>query len=468
MRAIFSREGSRDGKAGRKLKMRRGILALGCVASILLPSVAGAKVIINVGGSRRDDGSVTAGREAANLEGCLSGAETRHVANHNCFNIPTTCSSLPPGEGGCTGAHTGWEGGAGNASDLSALSSEIASAGVDNIDHITCFSQGCAMVAAMNLTNVKVVMINPAIAAGTPITGASNITVYRGQAPMEPTSYPSLVNPLWTNSQFEAAGATVREYDTHGVFHDQKGAIREHYADSPASCPDTPAPPAPPTGDCKEPNCTSLICQAFCGVTALCKDGPVFRPIDPNQMIGPVGVGTDRAVPGDEPLAYQIEFENQATANATVQEVAISNSLSPYFDWSTLKFTSVIYGGRRLTVPAGANSLITTDVPVNDGCVISGTGSLAVKIALQFDSGSGVISLGMQVIDPTTGTWPADAAAGILPPGNSTCATGFVEYSVQPLASLASGTVITNQASIVFDANDPIVTNTVSNTIAAP
>ncbi|HEY0388953.1 MAG TPA: hypothetical protein VGC71_10975, partial [Gaiellales bacterium] len=58
-----------------------------------------------------------------------------------------------------------------------------------------------------------------------------------------------------------------------------------------------------------------------------------------------------------------------------------------------------------------------------------------------------------------------DAAAGILPP-STTCLGGSLEYSVLPLDSDEPGTVITNQASIVFDANPAIVTNQVSNTVA--
>ena len=65
-----------------------------------------------------------------------------------------------------------------------------------------------------------------------------------------------------------------------------------------------------------------------------------------------------------------------------------------------------------------------------------------------------------------TGGLPADPLAGFLPPNNaSNQGTGYVTFSVKPKTGLANGTTITNQASIVFDVNVPIGTNSVTNTI---
>jgi len=42
---------------------------------------------------------------------------------------------------------------------------------------------------------------------------------------------------------------------------------------------------------------------------------------------------------------------------------------------------------------------------------------------------------------------------------------GFIEYSIHCLSGLAANTIVDNTAHIVFDLNDAIVTNTVSNTM---
>src|SRR5260370_42684356 len=44
---------------------------------------------------------------------------------------------------------------------------------------------------------------------------------------------------------------------------------------------------------------------------------------------------------------------------------------------------------------------------------------------------------------------------------------GFLTYQVSPIAGLADGTVITNQAAIYFDNNPPVLTATTTNTITS-
>jgi hypothetical protein len=62
----------------------------------------------------------------------------------------------------------------------------------------------------------------------------------------------------------------------------------------------------------------------------------------------------------------------------------------------------------------------------------------------------------------------ADPLAGFLPPDNAQGAgEGFVSYTVLPKAGLPTGSLLYNRASIVFDVNPPILTDTVFNTIDA-
>jgi hypothetical protein len=89
-----------------------------------------------------------------------------------------------------------------------------------------------------------------------------------------------------------------------------------------------------------------------------------------------------------------------------------------------------------------------------------------VDVAVTFDADSGLITWDMRSIDPDTGHLPEDPFAGFLPPNDDEHrGEGYVNFTVRPSAGLADGTVITNQATIVFDVNEPIVTNVASNTI---
>lgn len=72
-------------------------------------------------------------------------------------------------------------------------------------------------------------------------------------------------------------------------------------------------------------------------------------------------------------------------------------------------------------------------------------------------------------IDPATGNLPTDPLEGFLPPNvNPPEGDGSVLFTIMPKADLSTGTEIRNQAEIVFDVNEPVVTprwlNTLDNT----
>jgi hypothetical protein len=223
-------------------------------------------------------------------------------------------------------------------------------------------------------------------------------------------------------------------------------------------------PPPPPPGPGPGPGLPCLFCFPPGGFPFFPPIGwPILGPIDPNEMVGPAGVAPNNQVPVDVAMPYQVLFENDG--NSTAQEIVVTDALPSTLDWSTLRFTAINYGGRKISIPSGAQSFSQLDLPPIDGCVLAGSGPLGVNVSLGFNSSTGGITLHLTVVDTTTGGFPADAAAGILPPSTA-CIGGSLEYSVLPLDTNPPGTVITNQASIVFDSNPAIVTNQVSNTIA--
>ncbi len=115
---------------------------------------------------------------------------------------------------------------------------------------------------------------------------------------------------------------------------------------------------------------------------------PLLGPIDPNEMVGPAGAQPDNRVPPTVPMDYQVKFEN--VGNATAQEIVVTNSLGTSFDWSTVHFTSINYGGRTIAIPNGVLAFNQVDLPPADGCVLAGSGSLAVRVSLAFDAGQGI------------------------------------------------------------------------------
>jgi hypothetical protein len=89
-----------------------------------------------------------------------------------------------------------------------------------------------------------------------------------------------------------------------------------------------------------------------------------------------------------------------------------------------------------------------------------------VQVTVALSQETGVLNCTLESVDPVTGGLPEDPLAGFLPPNDDQhSGEGYVVFSIRPEEGLDNGTVIRNRASIVFDVNDPIITNEVINTI---
>lgn len=174
---------------------------------------------------------------------------------------------------------------------------------------------------------------------------------------------------------------------------------------------------------------------------------------DPNDKIGSQGAGVPRFLSGSEPLRYAIFFENLETATAPAQEVIITDRLDvAHMDLSTLSLGPITFGDNLVTPPPGL-STFATDVdlrPAKD---------LIVRITASLNPATGLLTWRLTSIDPATGELPEDLLAGFLPPNiHSPEGSGSVLFTVMPKAGLPTGTEIRNQAEIIFDVNEPIVT----------
>ena len=115
-----------------------------------------------------------------------------------------------------------------------------------------------------------------------------------------------------------------------------------------------------------------------------------------------------------------------------------------------------------MTVPANL-AFYETRIPLG-----SGPGALLADISGGIDVATGIASWTLTAIDPATGLPPVGALQGLLPPDDATgSGEGFVTYTVNAKAGAPTGSVIANAASITFDTNAPMSTNTVTNTLDA-
>ncbi|HQK12690.1 MAG TPA: carboxypeptidase regulatory-like domain-containing protein [Anaerolineae bacterium] len=184
---------------------------------------------------------------------------------------------------------------------------------------------------------------------------------------------------------------------------------------------------------------------------------PDKRSGDPNDK-ATIGVGAPGYVLAGTRLVYTIHFENVPTATAPAQQVVITDVLSANLDWSTFELLGIGFNNTTVNVPSGLQFL-------------SGEASVSsdpnpVRVTASINAQTGVVRWDMRTMDRVTGDWPEDPLAGFLPPNDDTHrGEGYVMFTIRPRADLAHGAVITDQARIVFDVNEPIDTNVVTNTL---
>ncbi len=220
-------------------------------------------------------------------------------------------------------------------------------------------------------------------------------------------------------------------------------ANRVHAADE--SCPVKPTPPPP----------MSMPAGGSGGGTSS------GGSIDPNDKTGPSGDGSPgHFIRKGAPFSYQIAFENQPTASLPAARVVVTDQLDPArYDLTTLTLGAISFGSQVVNVPRGLQSYST---------VFAIDATMSVRIQGSLDSSSGRLTWTFDTIDPLTHLPPSDPTLGFLPPDtDGKRGQGYVAFSVLPKAGLADGTVISNLASVVFDANAPILTPTWTNTIDA-
>jgi hypothetical protein len=191
-------------------------------------------------------------------------------------------------------------------------------------------------------------------------------------------------------------------------------------------------------------------------------DSDVLAPGDPNQKTGPVGFGPNGLISATQPIPYTITFVNAASNTAPAHTIVINDQLDSNLDPRTFRLTEVVLGTNTIPVPPNS-SFLQTNVTW-----MTPDGWVQANVIIGVNVQSGNLFWTFTSIDPTTGQPPSDPVLGILPPDNANQeGEARVSYTVVPLASVATGTSVTNSATITFDSNPPITTPAVVNMLDA-
>ena len=172
-------------------------------------------------------------------------------------------------------------------------------------------------------------------------------------------------------------------------------------------------------------------------------------------MLGPAGFGTSNFVPSGKLCPTASTSRTPPTATAPRRPSTITDQLDPTLDWSTFQLTEIGFGDTILTIPAGSQHYQTTVPMTYNGK----TFDVLVEAGIHTDTGQ--VYATFQSIDPNT-QLPPDVLTGFLPPEDGTGrGMGYISYTIQPKAGLATGTQIRNVALITFDQNRAIATDQV-------
>ena len=192
-------------------------------------------------------------------------------------------------------------------------------------------------------------------------------------------------------------------------------------------------------------------------------------PKDPNEIIGLEGYDAEgsedtmRWVAATQHLAYTIYFENDpALATASASKVTITLPLHEKLNYGTFGVGGFGFGNHVFAVE-GSPSSYQKRIDLRDSL------GIYVDVVAGLDIVRHEAFWIFQSIDPATGLPPTDIHSGFLPINDSLhSGEGYVSFTIKPKTTMCiTGDTVTAKASIVFDINEPIPTNTWLHTIDA-
>lgn len=149
-------------------------------------------------------------------------------------------------------------------------------------------------------------------------------------------------------------------------------------------------------------------------------EGKLVTSWDPNEMIGPAGYGELHFMSSIPRMNYTILFENKKEATAPAYRIQIIDTLSSAFNPETVTF--------------------------------DGTSHSAANYNWKMERNGNIIKWDIEGIELVPNATPPEGE-------------GFVRFSVALNDAVKHGDVIANRATIIFDMNAPIQTNTWINTL---
>lgn len=208
-------------------------------------------------------------------------------------------------------------------------------------------------------------------------------------------------------------------------------------------------------------------CKTITSPKPYCPPGPrkggpstPVASMDPNEIYGYTAESGSKAVKDElTDVYYRIEFENDPEyATAAAHDIYVTDQLDgSMFDLSTFTPTRIKIGDKSAELTGEKNFVTTIDMrpEINAIAQVEGT----------YDQKKGIAQWHISSLDPMTMEPTKYVMDGVLPVNTNGQGIGELMYDIKLKDGLAHGTEVPNQASIVFDTNEPIRTPTWTNVI---
>lgn len=219
-------------------------------------------------------------------------------------------------------------------------------------------------------------------------------------------------------------------------------------------------PPGPQVyNDCLQ--CTEGRTKSEYGSIPRCAGPTVAVSIDPNIKLGPIGYDTAHFVNGSTLFTYDVLFENLDSAVVPAQYVAVRDTIDVLsFDMSTFRH-DVVALGYELFMPD--TSLVLS---YQDTLDTRSWNSVFTALAFTLDTLTGAAQWSFQALDTATLQPVTDPFVGVLPPDTlPPTGSGAIRFHLRLRDAVGNGAVVSNEASIYFDTNPPIITPPWNNTV---
>ena len=184
-------------------------------------------------------------------------------------------------------------------------------------------------------------------------------------------------------------------------------------------------------------------------------------PCEPNEIRGYLAEsGSHYMMQEIQTITYEIESENDTTATAAAHTIIVRDTLDVNkFDVASLAAYRVTIHDKVLELSGEHNFVYTLDLRPNMYVI--------AQIQLECDDETGIVVWTITSLDPMTMEPTTDPNQGALPINYNGEGIATFTFNVNLKEPFPDGTEISNRVGIIFDLEEPVITDTWTNTVDA-